>query len=408
MFLFTKKNQKGFSLIEILLAGSFFVVVAIGTIAVLLNSREASRNTALFNQAVLMAEEGKDILKTIRDRDFNALNLGSNQALVFEDSKWRLKQNPEDEDDTSAGLKRRTSIESAVKDYAEVAQGLGATMIHSGSHDSNIWYDESGNNLHGTLINTPAWNASGGPGNNLPGYFSFNGANQYVEIGDSALLRLQDMTVVWWERDGHNQNANHAQVFGKGNESYMVRAGEVSGAANRSLQLRGGGIYTGTDVTNAVISGKWQMFAISWDGSDVNFYRVDDGAVTKVALSTRNIPIEENADHFGYGAQHYEGSWRRYWKGDLAGPLVFEEALKPADMWRLYNSALGEETNSVLAKIEIHFEGRGGRPVVFSVPLELWNTSFSKFVDIAMRSENYSIVDDDIGRRQDEFCYGCE
>ncbi len=171
---------KGLSLVEVLLAGTLFVVVAVGIMAVLLNSREASRATSFFNRAILMSEEGKDVLKAIRDRDFNALTLGSNQALVFEDSEWRLKQDPLESDDAFGELRRRINISPGV-------------TAHS----------------------------------------------RFVEI-------------------------------------------------------------------------------------------------------------------------------------------------------------------------EIHFEGRGGLPVVFSIPLELWNTSFSKFVDVTLRSENYNIVDDSIGRYDDEFCYGCE
>lgn len=174
------ENTKGLSLVEVLLAGTLFVIVAVGIMAVLLNSREASQATSFFNRAVLMSEEGKDILKSIRDRDFDALTLGSNQALVFEDSKWRLKQDPDENDDTFGELRRRINI------------------------------------------------------------------------------------------------------------------------------------------------------------------------------------------------------------------------------------SLGETTHSRFVEIEIRFEGRGRRPVIFSAPFELWDTSFYRFVDVVSRSENYSIVDDSIGRHRDEFCYGCE
>lgn len=58
----------------------------------------------------------------------------------------------------------------------------------SGSYpgSGNIWYDLSGNNFNGTLINSPNFS------NNV---FTFNGTNQYVDLGNPFTLSSSNHTV---------------------------------------------------------------------------------------------------------------------------------------------------------------------------------------------------------------------
>ena len=67
-----KKNKNnGFSLIEILLAISIFALVVMGTISSILYSEESQVNAGIKNQAVIVAEETLEIVRSIKNQVFS-------------------------------------------------------------------------------------------------------------------------------------------------------------------------------------------------------------------------------------------------------------------------------------------------------------------------------------------------
>lgn len=75
---------------------------------------------------------------------------------------------------------------------------LDPANLRSYSGSGNTWFDLSGKNNHGYLINTPTFNSSG-PASN----FSFNGSDEYVDISASPTTfsyNRSSFTVMGWTR----------------------------------------------------------------------------------------------------------------------------------------------------------------------------------------------------------------
>lgn len=95
-----KKNSitnKGFGILEVLFAVSFFSI-GIVTIAVLMiDIQNTSENSYNRNQAVLIAQQGLEAIKSIRNRENGYQNLteGTNHGLIYSDDtkSWSLSDN---------------------------------------------------------------------------------------------------------------------------------------------------------------------------------------------------------------------------------------------------------------------------------------------------------------------------
>jgi prepilin-type N-terminal cleavage/methylation domain-containing protein len=79
--------QKGFSLIEVILAVSVFGLIITGLIGALVYGQESSSLAGARVRAVFLAEEGLEAARNIRDADFNSLSDG-NHGLVIAANEW--------------------------------------------------------------------------------------------------------------------------------------------------------------------------------------------------------------------------------------------------------------------------------------------------------------------------------
>ena len=231
--------------------------------------------------------------------------------------------------------------------YVKHAQTLGAVLIWNQDRDGNTWHDESGNGLDGTAVNNPIWSAVGGPGEHVPGYWRFNGTSQYLTAGDDALLRLQEHTLVWWERTGdeNGQGDLLATRIGKGDRAYAVRRLDID--SNMRYYVRTSDNVERTANIEVKEGDVWQLWMMVYDPDGaaprIRAYVIDDeGDSVEMTNDMRDaITLDENADEFGIGAQSYDSGWRRHFRGDIAGVLVFDIALSASDHEDLYDASMG-------------------------------------------------------------------
>ena len=229
--------------------------------------------------------------------------------------------------------------------YGQQALELGAVMIHTTIRDEGTWLDESGNGLHGTVVNDPLWHETGGPGPGLPGYFAFDaGLEQYVDVGhDPVIAFTGSHTLVWWERNGTGAQERYASRLGKGDRGFFVRRYNDAGLRYFIRDADGEAIASSTAFLNG---NEWTMVVARFDGDEATVWTVDDGVARRVAHRATNGLMPDSAeDHFAYAAQDNrrlgEG-WRRWWTGELAGGLAFDYALTTTDMEGLAAAALDE------------------------------------------------------------------
>ncbi|MGA1050156.1 MAG: type IV pilus modification PilV family protein [Minisyncoccia bacterium] len=91
--------KKGYSVIEVLLAGSILALAIAGIVGAMLIAQRNNQSSIAQSQALEMAQEGIVALKSIRDRDYSILintadttnnPSGSEFGLSFDDGIWNL------------------------------------------------------------------------------------------------------------------------------------------------------------------------------------------------------------------------------------------------------------------------------------------------------------------------------
>lgn len=82
-------KQKGFSLVEVILATSIFVLLATALIGSYLYGQESTMLAGNRAQAVLLAEEGLEVMRNLRDADFLNLTNGTH-GLTLSGDQWNL------------------------------------------------------------------------------------------------------------------------------------------------------------------------------------------------------------------------------------------------------------------------------------------------------------------------------
>lgn len=118
-------KQKGFSLIELLLAGALFSVSAWGMAEVLMSALAADRLAEETAIASLYAEEGIEALRSIRAKDFDALGMTEASGLAVSSGDWELSGS----EDTRGKYQRIISVSEVNRD------GSGDIVENGGDPD---------------------------------------------------------------------------------------------------------------------------------------------------------------------------------------------------------------------------------------------------------------------------------
>ena len=229
--------------------------------------------------------------------------------------------------------------------YVDAAKNLGAVLVLNQERSGGRWLDESGNDLHGSEHNAPAWHASGGPMPGIPGFYRFvEASQQHIDVGDDPLLRFTNaMTIVWWERHGNQSGgvAHHVRI-GKGDDAYQIRRDRYATDTVRFTVRNDRSVYEGDIVASDATSDEWQMYMVRYDGNQITLHRIVDGSAVHIASTDYSGGIEANTDLFAIAAQHDGVGWRRWWSGDMAGLLAFPVALSAAQLEELHAAAQQE------------------------------------------------------------------
>jgi type II secretory pathway component PulJ len=123
--------KKGYSVIEVLLAGSILALVVSGIVASMLIAQRNNQSSIAQSQALAMAQEGIIALKSIRDRDYslliNTADINNNPSgedfgLSFENGEWNLILAPISSQDKldNPVRTRRVRIENDITSDAKI------------------------------------------------------------------------------------------------------------------------------------------------------------------------------------------------------------------------------------------------------------------------------------------------
>ncbi|MFH1724602.1 MAG: LamG-like jellyroll fold domain-containing protein [Elusimicrobiota bacterium] len=215
----------------------------------------------------------------------------------------------------------------ALAGTAEAQEGMmGYWRLDAGS--GSVAIDSSGYDSHGT-IHGAIW-ADGQVG----GAMSFDGANDYVDLGTASPIRVAHPSIaVWFKSDGGANDDMVSSAHDNGRNGY--RLGTKYNDASELTWLVGDAngfdiLFTeGADIND----GNWHFVVGTYDGSNIRLYL--DGVLYGAELSTRIVTHTSRLFIGGRG-----GSPGCYFDGLLDEVAIFNRALTQEEIQAYYQNGL--------------------------------------------------------------------
>jgi prepilin-type N-terminal cleavage/methylation domain-containing protein len=198
--------------------------------------------------------------------------------------------------------------------------------------------DTSGYGSPGTPSGSPTWSSDTPSGTGCS--LSLNGTNQYVNMGNPAVLNMGtgDVTVSAWIK---TSNTNDTWIVDK---KYAGTNDAGFDLTTRRFRIADGSTQNALPFTGVVTNGVWHHIAGVVNRTDATLYLYIDGTLyTKSAfVNTWNL---SGTDLFIIGA--YGGGTGGFFSGLIDNVRVFSKSLTASDIHAMYAQ---EQTRNNLAK----------------------------------------------------------
>ncbi len=212
--------------------------------------------------------------------------------------------------------------------YSNTANATTASASGSGPVGhwkvNNNANDESGNSLHGTLVNAPTFSTDSKEGTHS---LTVNGSDQFIELGNPSSLPSGNasVTLAAWAKTTNSTGAHSIIAFGSPSNNQGVSVGQQGTSVN------GGGMWDViTSSTGLIQTNTWYHFAMTYDGTTVRLYL--DG--TEVASAAKTISIVHLRAHIGKNINN--ASW---WGGSIDDARIYGRALSASEIQQLASVA---------------------------------------------------------------------
>ena len=192
---------------------------------------------------------------------------------------------------------------------------------------SAVWYDLSGNNNNGTLINGVDYSS------NNNGYLTFDGTDDYIDLG--SFFTYQTFTIDIWVNTGSTQNT-YADIFDNnhtGSRNFVCQQIDVNtNLYNFGVMDAAGTIsHTGNFTLSPNV---WTNLTFTFTPSDrvklyVNGYLSASGALA----NNRNILYESQTLSIGRW-----GAGGRNWNGNMSNFKVYNKVLSSTEVLQNYKA----------------------------------------------------------------------
>jgi hypothetical protein len=242
-------------------------------------------------------------------------NYDYNSLEVYTGSKWELLNKPVDTDNiVKAGL----------------ILNLDAGNKNSYPEFGTTWYDLSGRNNNGTLVNGVGYNSG-----NL-GSLVFDGVNDGVQLSGTN-LSLNQMTISSW-----NYSTNYQQngfMFEKTtNGSVNTQYSLFYNSGNNSIYYRTYGLSTLDFITNTttagVVNNQWNNVVATWDGTNKRIYV---NGILRATSANLTGTVTQNTTGAAYIGIY--GNFAGYpFNGRIAQTQIYNRALTASEIQQNYNA----------------------------------------------------------------------
>jgi hypothetical protein len=225
-------------------------------------------------------------------------------------------------------------------DGLQVERSSSMTTFNSKTNTNGTnWFDQSGNELNGTLVGSPTYS----PTNN--GNLVFNGTNQYASISYTSILTPTTSITFEsfayldnWNITGDNRILSKTQ--GGGYQIGLNEANMQDGFVGCLIFL--GSSYKTSKVARTTLSAGWHHLCFTCDGRFIKMYvdgnivnTYDNGLTETISYSANNIlaiAAEPNNTTGIDGA---------YWTGKISNIKVYNKALTSDQVLQNFNATRG-------------------------------------------------------------------
>jgi Tfp pilus assembly protein PilV len=146
--------KRGYSVIEVLLSGSILALAVTAIVASLVIAQRNNQASIAQSQALAMAKEGIEALKSIRDRNYNQLINVNNAALSFNNNEWTINSSPSSNSDqlTNPLRTRRITIANSTTPNSKLVTVTITYQINPEGQTSTVTLSET---LANILVSQP-------------------------------------------------------------------------------------------------------------------------------------------------------------------------------------------------------------------------------------------------------------
>jgi uncharacterized protein (TIGR02145 family) len=217
---------------------------------------------------------------------------------------------------------------------------LDAGNPGSYSGTGNTWYDLSGNNNHGTLMNSPTFDLGSGS-------IVTNGTNQYISIPQISTANTNITMQVWVYVNLNTTGTFLKNGTGGGGYSIGIGNGAYDQVGSNVVLLLYGRGWIGTGVSYGTAG--WKLVTLTLDGSSTARAYVNGSLIGTYTWPTPTVP----AGPLNIGANIGDGNI--YYNGKFAAAYFYDRALTLAEITQNYNAfatkTTGYSSNTITASI---------------------------------------------------------
>jgi hypothetical protein len=197
----------------------------------------------------------------------------------------------------------------------------GVSSSYPGS--GTTWTDLSGNGNTGTLTNGPTYSSSNG------GSIVFDGTNDSVSVSNSSSLNPSTNTLICWAKSNTSTWNEYGFLMSK-RDVFVMHPNISSTTVDYFYRLNNTWVSQQITVSNITV---WNMYACSWDGTNINAYLngvlINSGVKTG-PLNTSDTGVLEIGRDDGFAG--------RFLNGNIAQVQIYNRALTAAEIRQNYNA----------------------------------------------------------------------
>lgn len=202
---------------------------------------------------------------------------------------------------------------------------LDAGNFNSYPISGTTWYDLSGFNNNGTLVNGPTYSSAGS------GSLLFDGTNDYVTFNDSQLLPTAGLTVSCWLKTATADKWIFDKANGAPGGNFSLGwALEVTSASKLEFAVSGKIIATTGNVTTNVFINAVGVWIPS---TSVTIYLDGAQSITNGTSVPATLANPSSTLRLGGRTGNLD-----YWNGNIAIPLIYNRALTPTEVAQNFNA----------------------------------------------------------------------